>query len=131
MPSAIRAAPTGAGLGILVAASGYTWNAIGEHTPLDLGRLVVLATIGGLGGAVTAFVLYFTKDFRARGIIQLYCSWMLACFIASLVVLLPDLRTYGWREVGVALWLGCSAGLGFAVIERRVKASSTDVNNRP
>lgn len=97
------------------------WVARGEGAAVDPAKLWSQGILGTLGGAIVGSVLYLTKGYRARGMIQHYCSWILACVIAAFVLLIPVIPEEGWKMfVLVSLFLGVGAGLGLGVSARQV-----------
>lgn len=115
----------GAVLGIGTLVVGSVWPSLGDRTPITARELGAQATIGGVAGAVIAFVLYFSKSFRSRGLVHHYVVWIVACVLAALVLVLPSSLTDIWNGLGFALWLGVGAGLGLGVTERQLAASDS------
>lgn len=116
-----RAVLSGACLGMAACVFGMVWRARGDGAPVDLHQLARQGMLGTLGGAVIAFVLYWTRPYRARGTIQHYCSWILASIIAAFVLLIPAIPEDGWKWVVLfSLFLGFCAGLGLGAAARQV-----------
>ena len=118
----LRALLFGAGQGLLLVAFSAIWTVIATGAAVDPHELVTHAAMGVLGGAIIAFVLYFTKAFRQRGRLQDALAWMLGGFAAALVFVVPAIPTEGLiRSIVFAMLLGPGAGLGLFVFARQVK----------
>jgi hypothetical protein len=116
-----RAVLFGAFLGMTIGVFGVVWSARGDGVPVDPHQLESQGIFGTLGGAVVAFVLYLTRPYRARGMIQNYCSWALASVIAVFVLLIPAIPEDGWKSVVLlSVLLGVGAGLGLGVAAQQV-----------
>jgi uncharacterized membrane protein YjfL (UPF0719 family) len=117
----------GAGLGILNVIFNFAWARLGSRAPIDLSEQTTLAAVSAAGGAIIAFVLYFTKSFRKRGVVHHYLSWMLASVVAALVLVLPDIASEGlaW-SIAFSFWLGISAGLGLGVFARQLQGTAAN-----
>jgi hypothetical protein len=118
--AAVRAVLTGAGLGMIVSVLGTVWSAYGEGVRVARYELQSLGLAGTIGGAAIALVLHLTRDYRARGKIQHYCSWILASVFGVLVLQFPELPRDWSRAILFALWLGASIGLGLGIIARQL-----------
>lgn len=118
--SIIRAVLTGAGLGMIVGVLGTLWRVRGDGLPVDPAELITQGAAGTIAGAAVALVLHVTRDYRARGRIQHYCSWMLACVFGVFALVVPDLPEGGWNVILFSLWLGTSGGLALGIIARQL-----------
>jgi hypothetical protein len=118
-----RAMVSGAALGVGALVLGNIWSGLGQRSSINTHDLVVQALIGGVAGAVIAFVLYFTKAFRGRSLLHHYASWVVACVVAAVVLVLPTSLADIWNGLGFALWLGVGAGLGLGLTERQLTAA--------
>jgi uncharacterized membrane protein YjfL (UPF0719 family) len=126
-----RAVGVGAGLGVLNVVFNIFWGALTSRDPINVREQVTFGAVSAVGGAIIAFVLYFTKSFRKRGMVQHYLCWMLASVVAALVLVVPGMVSEGWsRSLAFALWLGVSAGLGLGAFARQVERRSTDESAR-
>jgi hypothetical protein len=117
-----RSVSSGAALGIATLVFGSVWSSLGEHTSINLRELLTQGLIGGVAGAVISFVLFFTRSFRARGLVYHYGAWIFACLVAAFVLVLPSSLTDIWHGLAFAIWLGVAGGLGLGVTERQLTA---------
>ena len=98
------------------------WARLTKREPTDLHEEVTFAAVSAIGGAIIAFVLYFTTSFRKRGMVQHYLSWLLAAVVAAFVLVFPGTVSEGWSwAVAFALWAGVSVGLGLGAFAREVE----------
>ena len=117
----VRAVLKGAGLGLMTVVWGSMWSARGEGRGIDWDELEMYSVTGTFAGAVIGLILYLTRQYRSRGMLQHYLSWALACFVAVFILLIPAIPEEGLTyTVLFALWLGGSAGLGLGVAARQV-----------
>ncbi len=121
--SAFRALLVGIAYGIAGSISGTFVSDFTRHVPIDWPGLLYELTIAAPAGAIVALILHFTKGFRERGIVPHYVSWIFACTVATLVLMLPLERSNGLWGISFALWGGFSAGIGLAAFARYVQGS--------
>ena len=90
--------------------------------PSDVHEEVAFGAVSAVGGAIIAFVLYFTTSFRKRGVVQHYLTWILAGVVAAIVLVFPGGLSEGWPSaLTFALWAGVSVGLGLGAFARGVE----------
>ena len=98
------------------------WRALAARLPINLREEVTFGAVSALGGAIIAFVLYFTKSFRKRGMVQHYLAWIFAAVVAAFVLVFPGSLSEGWSwALAFALWAGVSAGLGLGAFARELE----------
>ena len=117
----VRAGLTGSGIGVLMAVCGTIWSARGRGRGLDWEEVQMNALAALSTGAIVGMVLHLTKDYRARGKLQHYFSWVLACNVAAFIFLVPAIPEDGWKAtIRLSLWLGSVVGLGLGLAARQV-----------
>ena len=122
-----RAVAVGAGFGVLNFVVNMLWPAFFTRAPINLREEVWFGAVSAVGGAIIAFVLYFTKPFRKRGMVQHYLSWILAAVVAAFVLVFPDTLREGWSgALAFALWAGLSVGLGLGAFSRGVERRAAE-----
>lgn len=119
-PSLSRAAITGAMVGLTFGIVGTVIPLNGVSTPYDTQVLATHALAGLVVGGVIGAANHLTRSFRAKGRLQHYSAWCVACILAAFLYLLPDGPTQGWGCVLMfSLWIGVSAGIAFGLVARK------------
>lgn len=119
--SAVRALLIGATYGVLASVSGTLWADFTQRIPVDWHGLWQELLIAAPAGALVGVILHYTAPFREHGIVQHYTSWVFACILAALVLMLPIERSEGRWGLWFALWGGLSVGIGLGAFARYVR----------
>ena len=118
-----RSVVFGAVLGVVTGVLGLLLRLQAAGVPVDPSELGAQGVAGAIAGMVITAILGVTREFRQRGRVQHYSSWMIASVLGVLVLVLPHVPSDGWKPILFALWLGGSAGLALGVIARQLDGS--------